>query len=269
MRNIRSQARKRNRNYGFRLFVAIVLFAFVLALTVLLVMHMNGYFAPPVEPIPDSGITDGDVVPDTPSDGEVDGSSQPQYPAEEPIYEPLYGEQYSTFRLPRKTEEFAFIEKIIEIALSEPKEPEDERGATKYGTYFGTPTWEWCTEFAVWCILQAQESLGVEYLKVHYPFEDWSGGCVQWYKEKGLFFKKGTYVPRRGDMIFFDYDYDGSTDHTGLVTGIEYDETEDKLYVLTVEGNLPEDYPVGTIKERRLAIDWKKIYGYGTFLFSE
>ena len=269
MKSTRSKAYKRSRNYGFRLFVAIALFVLFSFLTVLLVMHMNGYFTPPVEPIPDSGITDGDVIPDTPSEGDGDDVIvQPQYPAEEP-YEPLYGEQYSTFSLPKNTEEYAFVEKVIEIALAEPKEAEDERGATKYGTYFGTPTWEWCTEFAVWCIAQAQESMGVEYLKVHYPFEDWSGGCVQWYREKGLFFKRGSYVPRRGDMIFFDYDYDGSTDHTGLVMGVEYDEAEDKLYVITIEGNLPEDYPVGSIKERRLAIDWKKIYGYGTFLFSE
>ena len=268
MRNIRSQSVKRGQNNGFKLFVTIALFILVSVLTVLLLMQMNGYFDPPVTPNPDIEVSDQDIVPDTPSDSGEEDISQPQYPSEEPFIS-LYGEEYSTFALPRGTEEYAFVEKVIEIALAEPKEAEDDRGATKYGTYFGTPTWEWCTEFAVWCILQAQESMNVEYLKVHYPFEDWSGGCVQWYKEKGLFFKKGTYVPRRGDMIFFDYDYDGSTDHTGLVMGVEYDEAEDKLYVLTVEGNLPEDYPVGTIKERRLAIDWKKIYGYGTFLFSE
>ena len=114
MRNIRSQADKRGGNYGSKLFVTAVLFVLVLALTVLLVMYMSGYFALPAEPVPDGGIVDGEIVPDTPSEGEEDGPSHPQYPAEEPIYEPLYGEQYSTFRLPRKTEEFAFIEKIIE-----------------------------------------------------------------------------------------------------------------------------------------------------------
>ena len=268
MKSIKSKTGKRRENYGFKLFVAIVLFVVVSALTVLLAMYMNGYFTPPVEPTPDNEIIEEDIIPDAPADNENDGTIQPQYPADEP-FEPLYGEQYSTFRLPKNTEEYAFVEKVIEIALAEPKDAEDERGATKYGTYFGTPTWEWCTEFAVWCIVQAQESMGVDYLKVHYPFEDWSGGCVQWYRNKGLFFKRGSYVPRRGDMIFFDYDYDGSTDHTGMVMGVEYDQVEDKLYVITIEGNLPEDYPVGSIKERRIAIDWKKIYGYGTFLFSE
>ena len=262
MKKRRSSSKKRRRLYRIKLCFAIIGFVLVLGLTILLVLSMNGHFDSHAPQEPEVEEPDTDIIPDTP-----DVPEEPQYPAEEPEYESLYGDEYSTFRLPRNTEEFAFVEKIIEIALSEPKDAEDENGATKYGTYFGTPTYEWCTEFA--CILQAQESLGVEYLEVKYPFEDWSGGCVQWYREKGLFFKRGTYVPRRGDMIFFDYDYDGVTDHTGLVTGIEYDETEDKLYVLTVEGNLPEDYPVGTIKERRLDIDWKKIYGYGTFLFSE
>ena len=66
-------------------------------------------------------------------------------------------------------------------------------------------------------------------------------------------------------MIFFEYDGDNTSDHTGLVTGVEYDETEQKLFVLTIEGNLPEDYPTGVIRERRLAIDDELIFGYGTF----
>ena len=42
-------------------------------------------------------------------------------------------------------------------------------------------------------------------------------------------------------------------------------QTEETLYVLTVEGNLPEDIPNGVIRERRLALDTAVILGYGTF----
>ena len=127
------------------------------------------------------------------------------------------------------------------------------------------PQGQWCTEFAVWCIIQAQEELGVEYINVFYPKSDYSGGCIQWFNRKECYYSSGTYVPRRGDMIFFEYDGDKASDHTGLVTGVEYDPTDGKLYVLTIEGNLPEDYPVGVIRERRLAMDDKLIFGYGTF----
>ena len=178
---------------------------------------------------------------------------------------PKNGEEYSTSPLPQWSFQSKFCDKIIEIARNEPAEAEDANGVTKYGTYFGDPTGQWCTEFAVWCVIQAQEHFGVEYVKVYYPKSDYSGGCISWYKKRDCYYPKGKYIPRRGDMIFFEYDGDSVSDHTGLVTGVEYDEAEQKLYVLTIEGNLPEDYPTGVIRERRLAVDDKLIFGYGTF----
>ena len=180
---------------------------------------------------------------------------------------PKNGEQYSTSPLPQWSFQSKFCDKIIEIARNEPAEAEDAQGVTKYGTYFGDPTGQWCTEFAVWCVIQAQEFFGVEYVKVYYPKSDYSGGCIEWYKKHNGYYPKGKYIPRRGDMIFFDYDGDSVSDHTGLVTGVEYDTNEQKLYVLTIEGNLPEDYPTGVIRERRLAIDDELIFGYGTFSY--
>ena len=267
VKNKRVPSRAKRRAFRVKMFFTVAAFLLVLAMTVGLIIYRNGVFSeksPTEEDIPVTELPQPEV-PDEPQP-----EPQPQYPEAEPVYQPLYGEEYSTFRLPRKTEEYEFVETLMEIAFGEPVEAEDKNGVTKYGTYFGTPTYEWCTEFAVWCIVQAQEKMGVQYTDVHYPFSDWSGGCVSWYKKQGLFFKRNSdYVPRRGDMIFFDYDYDGSTDHTGLVYGVEYDSAEDKIYILTIEGNLPEDYPVGSIKQRRLACDWKKIYGYGTFMFME
>ena len=180
---------------------------------------------------------------------------------------PNYGEEFSTSPLPQWSFQYLFTEKVVEIARNEPAEAEDSSGVTKYGTYFGDPSGQWCTEFAVWCVIQAQEALGVEYINVYYPKSDYSGGCIQWYKKRNNYYPKGAYIPRRGDMSFFEYDGDGTSDHTGLVTGVEYDEETQKLYVLTIEGNLPEDYPTGVIRERRLAVDDKLIFGYGTFRY--
>lgn len=181
--------------------------------------------------------------------------------------EPLYGAQYATSPLPQWSFPFAFTEKIIEIARAEPSDAEDESGVTKYGTYFGDPDGEWCTEFALWCVIQADEYFKTSYVKTYYPYSDWSGGCIQWYKARNCYYSPSKYVPRRGDMVFFDTDLDGKSDHTGLITGVTYDVETRSLFVTTIEGNIPEDYPNGVIRERVLSVEDPTIFGYGTFRY--
>jgi hypothetical protein len=175
-------------------------------------------------------------------------------------------EALSTYPLPSEHPLTPFIEKLIEIAESQPSKAQDEKGRTKYGEAFGDPYAQWCTEFVMWCLQETEKELGTNYIGSYYPWKDSAYRCVVWYKKNDTFMLRDEYIPRRGDMIFFDYDFDENSDHTGLVTGVEYDKTEDKIYILTIEGNLPEDYPNGVIKKRRLAADEKKIYGYGTFM---
>lgn len=175
------------------------------------------------------------------------------------------GESLSTTALPEDHFLYNFVEKFIQIAENEPKDPQKESGWTKYGDYFGDPYAQWCTEFAIWSLCMAEEEMQTEYMDKYFPKRDSAYRCVVWHKNNGTFMLKGEYVPRRGDLIYFDYDFDKNSDHTGIVTGVEYDTDEDKIFVLTIEGNLPEDYPNGSIKSRRLAIDKNIIYGYGTF----
>lgn len=210
--------------------------------------------------------TDSDM--DTSISSDFDSITDTEEGKTEDILLPLHGEEYSTSPLPQWCDQYAFIETMIAIAESQPVDAEDEKGVTIYGTYFGDPAGQWCTEFALWCVIQAQETLGVEYINRYYPYSDYSGGCISWYKKNGNYRTPNSYVPRRGDMIFFEYDGDNVTDHTGLVTGVEYCEEDGKLYVLTIEGNLPEDYPKGVIRQRRLAVDDPLIYAYGTFQYS-
>ena len=151
----------------------------------------------------------------------------------------------------------AFIRRYVEIALAEPRNPQRADGYTKYGEYFGDADAQWCTEFAVWCICKADEAFGTDYAGTLLPKKTSAYSCVLWHKENGSFRFAGEYTPRMGDLIYFDYDGDGNCDHTGIVTGTE------SGFVLTVEGNLPEDYPNGVIRERRLPEDNPIIYGYG------
>src|SRR5699024_1476385 len=136
---------------------------------------------------------------------------------------------------------------------------------TKSGAYFGNGYAMWCTEFVIWCISQADEAFGTQYVGEYFPGYDSAYACALWNEANGTLRLKGEYVPGIGVFSYYYYDFDGYADHTGLVTGLEYDEEEGKLYVLTIEGNLPEDIPKGVICERRLELDTDILFGYGTF----
>ena len=79
-------------------------------------------------------------------------------------------------------------------------------------------------------------------------------GCVngvQWFRDRGQW-ADGSYEPSPGTIIFFDWEGDGVTDHTGIVQKCE------NGTVYTVEGNSGDTcrtktYPVGS----------SVIYGYG------
>jgi cell wall-associated NlpC family hydrolase len=64
------------------------------------------------------------------------------------------------------------------------------------------------------------------------------------------------YIPAPGDIIFFDWEPDGSSDHVGIV---EYVEGE---VVHTVEGNTSN-----SCARRSYRLDSKNICGYGTPMY--
>lgn len=222
------------------------------------------------ETIPDDIIIQEQVDPDTSSQQTnpppIEEPTNQQEESTDPTQPDEQENTLSTFPLPNEHLLTEFINKLIEIAEGQPKNPQNEEGRTKYGELFDNPYTQWCTEFVMWCIKETETQLGTDYIGTYFPWKDSAYRCVVWYKKNNSFMLKRNYIPRRGDLIFFDYDFDENCDHTGLVTGIEYDKEEDKLYVLTIEGNLPEDYPNGVIRTRRLSVDEVKIYGYGTFM---
>ena len=70
-----------------------------------------------------------------------------------------------------------------------------------------------------------------------------------------------NYVPKSGDIIFYDWENDGSIDHTGIVVDC------DGIKVYTIEGNTGSSstnpYWKGSKVERKERnIDYSKIYGY-------
>ena len=74
---------------------------------------------------------------------------------------------------------------------------------------------------------------------------------VDWFHARGQF-QDASYVPAAGDIIFFDWENDGTIDHVGIVESVT------DGVVNTIEGNS------GDICARRsYSMGSDSIYGYG------
>lgn len=134
--------------------------------------------------------------------------------------------------------------KIIEIAKNEVGYKEYSNNHTKYGEWFGVQD-EWCAIFISWLASQ------VGILDKLIPKQAYVPSMVQWYKSKGLFKARGFY-PNTGDIIFFDYNANGTSDHVGIVEKCE----NGNIY--TVEGNKSQ-----MVKRCMYNVNNPGIYGFG------
>ena len=132
---------------------------------------------------------------------------------------------------------------IVTVALSQV----GNAGGEPYWSWYGFDgRVEWCACFVSWCADQC----GYIESGVIPKF----AGCVngsQWFKDRGQW-QDGGFTPEAGQIIFFDWEGDGETDHVGIVERCE------NGVVYTVEGNSGDacrqrSYPVGS----------SSIYGYG------
>lgn len=160
---------------------------------------------------------------------------------------------------PREVTLGEFIETFIGIAEQQPQYPVKD-GKTIYGELFGNPHAQWCTEFAMYCLKQADNRLGTEFIGTVYPWKDSADGARIWFKGKKRYYKAHEeFIPSRGDLIIFDSVYAGYPNHIGIVTGTA---VEDGItYITTIEGNIPED-EVKQIRCRKLAATDPIIMGY-------
>lgn len=74
---------------------------------------------------------------------------------------------------------------------------------------------------------------------------------MNWFKVRGLW-KDKTYIPKTGDIIFFDWEVDGNVNHVGIVEKVE------KGKVYTVEGNSTNDI----CRQRSYQVGNMVIFGY-------
>ena len=126
---------------------------------------------------------------------------------------------------------------------------------SQVGNIGGQPYWswygfdgrvEWCACFVSWCANEC----GYIDSGVIPKF----AGCVngsQWFKDRGQW-QDGGFTPEAGQIIFFDWEGDGETDHVGIVERVE------NGTVYTVEGNSGD-----ACRQNSYAIGSSSICGYG------
>ena len=161
-----------------------------------------------------------------------DSYGDTQYPAHVLLYYP-YGRAFTS----------GGNQAIVEVAL------------TQLGNEGGQPYWswygfdgrvEWCACFVSWCADQC----GYIESGIIPKFS----GCVEgsnWFKGNGQW-QDRNYEPQAGDIIFFDWEGDGETDHVGIVEKCE------NGVVYTVEGNSGD-----ACRQKQYTVGSSSIYGYG------
>lgn len=131
-----------------------------------------------------------------------------------------------------------------------------EVAASQVGNAGGQPYWswygfggrvEWCACFVSWC---ANECGYIEDGSV--PKFAYCPTGVQWFKDAGRWRDRG-HVPQPGDIVFFDWENDGVSDHVGIV------ESCDGSTVFTIEGNSGD-----ACRRNRYEVGGSTIVGYGS-----
>ena len=99
-------------------------------------------------------------------------------------------------------------------------------GYTKYGESFGYSTGEWCAYFVSGCARRAGIPTSV------LPRLGNCAASVQWYKKHSVYRPASSgYVPKTGDIVFFNWAGGSTAKHVGIVTGVSGNN------VYTIEGN--------------------------------
>ena len=133
---------------------------------------------------------------------------------------------------------------IVSVALSQV----GNVGGEPYWSWYGFDSRvEWCACFVSWC---ANECGYIE-AGVIPKFAACASQGVPWFQERGLW-QLGSYEPRSGDIIFFDWDGDMSADHVGIVEKVE----NGRVY--TVEGNSGD-----SVRQNSYPIGYSEVLGYG------
>ncbi len=163
---------------------------------------------------------------------------------------------------PAFTEDTPRLERLLGIAVSQigyqesaanylVDENESLHGYTRFGDFCGEPYADWNAMFVSFCLHYADIDAAF------FPAEGDAQGMIDALTEKELYIPNGTegFLPRPGDLVFFDNLYTGTYDvRVGIVTSVDAESG-----VLTViEGDIAD-----RVNESKYAPDDTTILGYG------
>lgn len=172
-----------------------------------------------------------------------------------------------------------YVVYLLKTAKNELGYQEQRGNVTKYGTWAGNPTAEWCAEYLCWCVAQVDQEYGTQLLTRVYPKYSGTNVGLNWFLRQGRYIaRKGTvpeygsqwfkgheenmekdsYIPQPGDWMFFSTVSSGDTTHVAMVEFCT--KTADgSVRVHALEGNRPD-----RVQQASYALDDKTILGYGT-----
>lgn len=143
------------------------------------------------------------------------------------------------------------VEKLLNVAKHELEwgfAEDNANNITPYGQWYGMNGSAWCAMFVSYCAYQA----GV--IDTLVPKYAWCPSGMTWYKNHGRYNKRNSsYIPKKGDVVFFYNNELGRVAHTGIVIG------GDDHYITTIEGNTTVD----AVEKRTYSRNHTTIDGYG------
>lgn len=102
-------------------------------------------------------------------------------------------------------------------------------GYTRYGAWYGSPHGDWCAMFVSFCLHYAD----VEGMPQHWGVRPW----IDQLTGLGLYHSAADYSPKPGDLIFYDWEGDGLSDHVGIVAEVTEAGEHTGAGIMAIEGN--------------------------------
>jgi len=143
-------------------------------------------------------------------------------------------------------------EKILTIAAKEVGYKQAANGSNKFGVWYGADEVAWCAIFLSWCAAQTGINNGI------IPKFSYVPHGVDFYKKQGRFRSAKGYTPQPGDIVFYDFNGNGTADHVGIVTSYSGG------MISTIEGNTSSvSQTNGGAVERKKRNAVSGVLGYG------
>ena len=113
----------------------------------------------------------------------------------------------------------------FDAVLDENGEGYTLKGWTRYGAWYGIPYGDWCAMFISFCLNYA------DIPESAVPYDCATTTWIDSLSARGMYAPAGSYDPKPGDLIFFDWEGDGRSDHVGIVWAVN------PSSITTIEGN--------------------------------